>query len=205
MAALDRARQRFGNGCPSGLPVPVAQHRLHQRQSRNRRGIGPHDARSQRNGGDEGKRRQQRLLLRREAALRARSARRRAACSGFSASSGLAIAAVSSQWTSARPGSQSCKHLRQASPAPSTSGTKTRLHCSAASTTLAFMRSMFTRSAMVRWVMTGRSRRGPQLGCLLHHIIEPGMFQRREAIIDVGRQASRQRPDAPRAGSRPSW
>ena len=37
----------------------------------------------------------------------------------------------------------------------STSGTKTRLHCSAASATLARIRSRFTRSAMVRWVITG--------------------------------------------------
>ena len=41
---------------------------------------------------------------------------------------------------------------------------------------------------MVRWVITGTQPPRPQFGGLLHHVIEAGMLQRREDIVDIGRQ-----------------
>ncbi len=64
-------------------------------------------------------------------------------------------------------------------------------HCSAASMTLARIRSPLTRETWVKRVNTGCSLRGAHLDRLLHHVVEPGMFQRRKDIGDVGQPVLR--------------
>ena len=85
----------------------------------------------------------------------------------------------------ARPAS---REERSSSAGSRSSGTKTRLHCSAASMALARMRSRLMRSD--NGAMGDHRTQSPraQFGCLLHHIIEAGMLQRREEKIDVGRR-----------------
>ena len=66
-------------------------------------------------------------------------------------------------------------------------------HCSAASMTLARIRSLLTRET---WVMTGQDRLQPggaHLDRLLHHVVEPGVFQRRKDVGDVGQAVLRPR------------
>ena len=63
-------------------------------------------------------------------------------------------------------------------------------HCSAASITLALIRSVLTREAWVKRV--GRlKRRGAHLDRLLDDVIEPGMLQQREDVSDVGQPVLR--------------
>ena len=66
-------------------------------------------------------------------------------------------------------------------------------HCSAASMTLARIRSLLTRETWVCRVSTGCSARGAHLDRLLHHVVEPGVLQRRKDIGDVGQAILRPR------------
>ena len=99
---------------------------------------------------------------------------------GPAGSDGMSSSAASSQKISGPAGVALAEIIAPAFSGSATVATLRMPHCSAASTTLARIRSVLTRKSCVNRVSDRLKRRGAHLDGLLDHVVEPGMFQRRE-------------------------
>ena len=156
-------RLRCSRARPS-ISTPVANHRLNQRQRRDRRGIGAQDARAEREPHDVGLPQQQRALVFRKAAFRPDQHRAKAASPLRSVRQGrdriARVGILVAKDQTRAPDRAPSSGLR--SGAGSTMSGMVRMpHCSAASIAFARMRSRLTRVTWVWRVVTGCNRETP--------------------------------------------
>ena len=151
------------SACPLTQSPPVAERSLHQRERRDRGGIGAQDARAEREPHDVRPPQQRRALVLGKAAFRPDQDRKRrpAAAPRASAATGSPTSASSSQNTRRRAGIERGEQRDRARPARAISGSVRMPHCSAASMALARMRSRLTRATWPWRVSTGCSRETP--------------------------------------------
>ena len=167
--------------------APVAERRLHQGERRHRRRVGPHDARPRAPIAWA-------LPCRRSAS---RSPSEKPPSGPMRIASGPRFRPASTpsgSWPGRfrrripagdRPPRR--RAAPPAGPARGTSGTATMSALFGRLDGIGLMRSILTRSAWVCAVITGRSL-ATHLGRLLREIVEPGVLEGREQIVDVGQQ-----------------
>ena len=165
--------------------TPVAERGVDQRQRGDRRRVGAHDARAERNRAARTACRAAARALRLEAAFRSDEHGERPGATRQAPRAGSHVGGLIAEDELCASASQPASTASSFS-GSSTVGTRSTPHCSAASMALARMRSMLTRSATVSPRQHRRQPRDPHLGRLLHHIVEPRALERRKEIVEVG-------------------